>query len=184
VEDGTLVVGAVGQQAADVLVEPRRADSASIVTASRESLALVRAALGGGAGDAMRALVNDPPALAQWLGARAPVAAAGSLALLATVPHPASAGAVQTFVRLGDGDRAPVVRLIWDRGKVAAWGDGIRLPGFGRFRTTSRDAAVAFHARDAGWRTIEFRRNRRGDVIGIVVETPTGARSALLRRVH
>ncbi len=183
-EEGNLVVGGEGQSAADVLVEQRPEDSASTIVANRRSLLIVREAMRGVVGETTRALVNDPTALGEWIRTRAHNVTAESVMLLGTVPHPAGPGIVHTFVQLGKSGNAPVIRLIWERDRVGAFADGIRLPGFGRFRMTSKETAVAYHALDRGWRTIEFSRAGSSQVTGIAVVRASGERSGTLHRVR
>ncbi|HVF39104.1 MAG TPA: hypothetical protein VM939_04325, partial [Gemmatimonadaceae bacterium] len=121
--------------------------------------------------------------LSQWIRTEAPNIHADSLNLLGTVPHPAGPGIVQTFIQLGNREQAPVLRLIWERNKVGAFAGGIRFPGFGRFRMTSNNTAVAYHPTEPGIRTIEVQRDSSGNATGIVIVRESGNRTGTLRRI-
>jgi hypothetical protein len=125
------------------------------------------------------ARVDSAAALGAWLRQRTGSAPAAP-AVLGTVPHSSGQGRVQTFVRVGPG--GGVVRLIWQGGRVIAWGDGIRLPGLDRYRPTSASTAVAFRPGEGVQRTLEFELDPAGVPTGVRVRWPGNEVSGLATR--
>jgi CubicO group peptidase (beta-lactamase class C family) len=177
-EGGVLVAGAEGQAAATALSVPGAAGTPDHAVLNGLAMRIVAAAVQGSADSALAA-VDSAAALGAWLRQRmgsAPAAAE----LLGSVPHPSGQGRLQTFVRLPGGS---VVRLIWQAGKVIAWGDGVRLPGMDRYRPTSPSSAVAFRPQTGVQRTLEFQLDAGGASAGVRVRWPGGEASGLATRV-
>ena len=162
-----LIVGVEGQNAVDVMLGPTTVPNGARY--GERSLQILNAIGTGAPVDTTTLARPRYQELAAWLAARTSTSSSLPLEHLGTLPHPSGGGRTQAFLRLG-GDAGAVVRLIWEGERVLAWGDGIRLPLFRRFRTTSAHTAVAFHAREPQWVTLRL----GPDGATVTLEQPDG----------
>jgi CubicO group peptidase (beta-lactamase class C family) len=161
-----LIVGVEGQNAVDVV------QGAAVPNAARHeelSLRVLSGIAAGGPVDSTLLAASRYQELVSWLSARASLSPSLRIEHLGTTPHPSGGGRAQAFVRLGTDDRL-IVRLIWEGERLLAWSDGVRLPLFRRFRTTSATSAVAFHAREPQWVTLRL----SADASVVTLESPDG----------
>ncbi|MBA3403852.1 MAG: beta-lactamase family protein [Gemmatimonadaceae bacterium] len=117
--------------------------------------------------------VSDRAGFVTWLKE---LSAGGRPLVLGTTPHPSASTRTQTFVRFGEGD-ARVGRIIWQGGRVLAWGSGIQLPVLIRLLPVGADRFAAFGPKQP-LLVVSFTR----DAGGVISELRYGRQNLVARR--
>ena len=171
VDQNRLMLGAIGQDAVNLLVYPGNRDP----QLHRDTNAMtekVIEALKKGELAGLKEVPDPAPVQRFWQGAKERFGAVKSYHILGTMPR--SPGVVQTYARIEFENATEVIRFSWSAGKLGPMGGGIPLPAITSFIPQSETSFTAFDYRTSQIVRIAFDKDVGGNISSLRVLSKDG----------
>ena len=179
VEQNHLMLGAIGQDAVNLIVYPGNRDPQlhrdTNATTEKVIEALKKGELAG-----LKEVPDPSPVQRFWQSAKERFGAVKSYHVLGTMPR--SPGVVQTYARIEFENATEVIRFSWSGGRLGPMGGGIPLPAMTSFIPQSETTFAAFDYRTSQIVRLAFDKDASGNISGLRVLSIDGQGNVVAKK--